>query len=78
MWIYGKDTNDEFDTAVLDKQDFGTMVAPKGRAILNAFYQDREAALTTMVNTNTANSVVSTTTGGPNINDSYIDWNAGS
>lgn len=77
VWIYGKDTDDEFDTAVLDKQDFGTMVAPKGRAILNAFYQDREAALTTMANTNTANSVVSTTTEGPGYNDTYIDWQAG-
>lgn len=77
VWIYGKDTNDEFDTTVLDKQDFGTMTAPKGRAIVNVFYQDRQAALTTMVNTNTANAVVSTTTQGPGYNDTYVDWQAG-
>ena len=76
VWIYGKNTSDDFDVSVLDKQDFGTMTAPKGRAILNAFYQDREAALTTMVNTNTANEVVSSTEQGPNYNDVYEDWKA--
>ena len=74
VWIYGKNTSDDFDVNVLDKQDFGTMTAPKGRAILNAFYQDREAALTIMVNTNTANDVVSSTDQGPNINDTYDEW----
>lgn len=74
VWIYGKNTSDDFDVSVLDKQDFGTMTAPKGRAILNAFYQDREAALTIMVNTNTANDVVSSTDQGPNINDTYDEW----
>ena len=76
VWIYGKNTSDDFDVSVLDKQDFGTMTAPKGRAILNAFYQDREAALTIMVNTNTANDVVSSTDQGPNYNDVYEDWKA--
>jgi hypothetical protein len=46
QWIYGKDTNDDFDVAVLDKQDFGTGTAPKGRFIIEAFYQDRSAAVT--------------------------------
>lgn len=77
VWIYGKNTTDDFDVSVLDKQDFGTIVAPKGRAILNAFYQDRGAALTTMVDTNTASSVVSTTTAGPGIYESYPEWNGG-
>jgi hypothetical protein len=77
VWIYGKNTSDDFDVAVLDKQDFGTMVAPKGRAILNAFYQDREAALTNMAGTNTTTTVVSTTTSGSNVNDQYQDWNGG-
>lgn len=44
QWIYGKDTSDNFDAAVLAKQDFGSMVAPKGRMILKAFYQDRASA----------------------------------
>lgn len=43
-WIYGKDTNDDFDSTVLDKQDFGTSVAPKGRYILEAFDEDRSDA----------------------------------
>ena len=43
-WIYGKDTSDSFDSNILDKQDFGTSPAPKGRHILNAFYEDRTAA----------------------------------
>jgi len=40
-WIYGKDSNDDFDSTVLDKQDFGTSPAPKGRFVLNAFSRDR-------------------------------------
>jgi len=43
-WIYGKDATDTFDATVLDKQDFGTSPAPKGRYILNAFYKDRTTA----------------------------------
>jgi len=43
-WIYGKDSNDDFDSNVLDKQDFGTSPAPKGRYILNAFNEDRTTA----------------------------------
>lgn len=36
-WIYGKDTNDDFDAAVLNKQDFGNSPAPKGHYIINPF-----------------------------------------
>lgn len=36
-WIYGKDANDDFDSAVLNKQDFGTSPAPKGRIIRSPF-----------------------------------------
>lgn len=77
VWIYGKNVDDNFDVAVLGKQDFGTMTAPKGRAIINAFYQDREAALTILDVTNSANEVVSTTVPGPSYNDTYLDWQGG-
>lgn len=40
-WVYGKNVDDDFDASVLDKQDFGTSPAPKGRYILEAFYRDR-------------------------------------
>ena len=36
-WIYGKDVNDDFDSDVLNKQDFGNSPAPKGNKILNPF-----------------------------------------
>jgi hypothetical protein len=45
-WIFGKDTNDDFSASVLNKQDFGTSPAPKGRFILNAFSQDRSGIVT--------------------------------
>ena len=45
-WISGKDSNDDFSAALLNKQDFGTSPAPKGRFILNAFYQDRSGIIT--------------------------------
>jgi len=44
-WISGKNTTDDFDAALLNKQDFGTSPAPKGRTILNAFYQDRSSII---------------------------------
>lgn len=61
QWVYGKDTDDNFDTAVLDKQDFGSMVAPKGRTILKAFYQDRTLGINSLdgVNTGTVGTVSS-------------------
>lgn len=68
VWIYGKDTNDSFDVNVLDKQDFGTMTAPKGRVILQAFYQDRSSALSTIASTTPPGSSVPST---PNYNDIY-------
>lgn len=43
-WTAGKDTNDDFSSALLNKQDFGTSPAPKGRFILDLFNQDRDAA----------------------------------
>jgi hypothetical protein len=36
-WIYGKDTNDDFDSVVLNKQDFGNSPAPKGHFIIDPF-----------------------------------------
>lgn len=36
-WIYGKDTNDNFDSAVLNKQDFGNSPAPKGHFVIDPF-----------------------------------------
>jgi hypothetical protein len=36
-WIYGKDTNDNFDSEVLNKQDFGNSPAPKGHFIIDPF-----------------------------------------
>ena len=36
-WIYGKDTNDDFDSEVLNKQDFGNSPAPKGHFIIDPF-----------------------------------------
>ena len=40
-WVYGKDSLDNFDRELLNKQDFGTSPAPKGRYVLDAFNQDR-------------------------------------
>ena len=36
-WIYGKDTSDVFDAAVLNKQDFGNSPAPKGHYVIDPF-----------------------------------------
>ena len=46
MWIYGKDASDNFDPALLNKQDFGSINAAKGRTILDLFYQERTAIIT--------------------------------
>ena len=43
IWLQGKDTNDDFSPTILDKQDFGTGAAPKGRFILDVFNRDRSA-----------------------------------
>ena len=37
QWIYGKDTNDDFQPAFLNKQDFGNSPAPKGHFVIDAF-----------------------------------------
>ena len=37
QWIYGKDTNDEFQPVFLNKQDFGNSPAPKGHFVIDAF-----------------------------------------
>ena len=36
-WIYGKDTNDNFSSTFLNKQDFGNSPAPKGHFIIDPF-----------------------------------------
>ncbi len=45
-WTDGKNTNDDFSAALLNKQDFGSSPAPKGRYILDAFYQNRSGIIT--------------------------------
>lgn len=40
-WIHGKDSSDVFTKTQLEKMDFGTTPAPKGRFILDAFHRDR-------------------------------------
>lgn len=45
QWVYGKDASDNYSNTVLDKQDFGTTPAPRGKFILDAFYMDRAAAV---------------------------------
>jgi hypothetical protein len=37
QWFLGKDAEDNFDPDLLDKQEFGTTPAPKGRFIIDAF-----------------------------------------
>lgn len=37
QWFVGKDSDDNFDPALLGKHDFGTTPAPKGRFIIDAF-----------------------------------------
>lgn len=36
-WIYGKNATDDFDSAVLNKQDFGNSPAPKGHFLVDPF-----------------------------------------
>lgn len=47
QWFVGKDTNDNFSADQLDKQDFGTTPAPKGRAIIDAFLRSTSRNLQT-------------------------------
>jgi hypothetical protein len=37
QWILGKDSSDDFNSALLDKQDFGNSPAPKGRFVQDVF-----------------------------------------
>lgn len=37
QWWLGKDADDNFDPTLLNKQDFGTTPAPRGRMIIDAF-----------------------------------------
>jgi hypothetical protein len=41
IWFYGKDSSDNFSASLLNKQEFGTGLAPKGRYILEAFNPTR-------------------------------------
>lgn len=43
IWTAGKDASDNFDPALLVKQDFGSSAAPKGRYILDVFSRNRTA-----------------------------------
>lgn len=55
QWFIGKDSDDNFQPALLDKQDFGTTPAPKGRIVIDAFFRslsrDLQTGLTTPVDT---------------------------
>lgn len=37
IWFVGKDSSDNFDPVLMDKQDFGSSPAPKGRFVIDAF-----------------------------------------
>lgn len=43
-WTAGKDGNDDFQPTLLNKQDFGSTPAAKGRYLLNPFTMDRSTA----------------------------------
>lgn len=44
QWFIGKDSNDDFQAALLKKQDFGTTPAPKGRFVIDAFARSTSRA----------------------------------
>ena len=46
QWFFGKNADDNFDAAVLNKIDFGNSPSPKGRYILDAFNQNRDGIIT--------------------------------
>lgn len=69
QWWRGKDTNDAFSATVLAKIDFGTAPAPKGRFILEAFNEDRAAALSQVYDVNADSTT--TTTGSPGQQDYF-------
>ena len=43
IWTIGKDSNEDFDPTLLDKMDFGTSFAPRGKHIIDPFEQRRES-----------------------------------
>jgi len=49
IWLLGKDSNDDFDPALLVKQDFGTTLSPKGRFIIDAFNRGAERQAATSI-----------------------------
>lgn len=51
QWWVGKDTDDNFDPALLAKMDFGTTPAPRGRVIINAFNRSADRFSQTGINT---------------------------
>lgn len=42
QWVWGKDENEDFDPDLLAKQDFGTSMAPRGRAIIGVLTGNRD------------------------------------
>lgn len=46
IWVYGKDSNDDFSPSLLDKQSFGNTYATKGHHIVDAFDIDRDSIVT--------------------------------
>jgi len=58
QWFIGKDTNDDFQPPLLQKQQFGSTPAPRGRYVIDAFARSagRQAAsgLTTATDTETS------------------------
>ena len=54
QWIFGKDASDNFSAASLNKQDFGSSPAPKGRYVIEAFNQQRAVS---GVVTNSSNNI---------------------
>ena len=53
QWFLGKDADDNFSAALLNKQDFGTTPAPRGRIVIDAFARSASRLAATGVNTGT-------------------------
>lgn len=51
QWILGKDSSDDFNSALLDKQDFGNTPAPKGKFINDVFNRVYNTVLGGIVST---------------------------
>ena len=43
VWTLGKNSSEVFDPSLLDAQDFGTSLAPSGRAIISPFTRERQS-----------------------------------